>query len=70
MIYVADDGSMGSAFNLVLVDRESLTSDQWLEVEEAGDSERVMKVIELLWGTGRNVWMPNIEDGDVKEIAL
>jgi hypothetical protein len=70
MIYVADDGSMGSAFNLVLVDRESLTTDQWLEVEEAGDNERVMKVIELLWGTGRNVWMPNIEDRDVKEIAL
>lgn len=70
MIYVADDGNMGNAFNLVVVNRADLTSDQWQEVEEAGDDQRVMKVIELLWGTDKKVWISNINDGDMKEIAL
>ena len=70
MIYVADDGSMGDAFNMVVVKEDDLTRQEWVLVEDTPDDQRVMKVIELLWGTGSKVFMPNQEDADVKEIAL
>jgi hypothetical protein len=70
MIYIADDGSMGDAFNMVVVKDDDLTGEEWVQVEDTPDDQRVMKVIELLWGTGQKVWFSNIEDMEMKEIAL
>lgn len=70
MQYIADDGSYGSAFNMVIIDRSSLSGKQWEKVEEAPDNERVMKVIELLWGTNTRVWVPDLANSSVKEIVL
>lgn len=70
MIYIADDGSMGDAFNMVVVKDDDLTREEWVQVEDTPDDQRVMKVIELLWGTGSKVFMSNQEDADMKEVRL
>lgn len=70
MIYVADDGSMGDAFNMVVVKEDDLTRQEWVLVEDTPDDQRAMKVIELLWGTNSKVFMSNQEDADMKEITL
>lgn len=41
MAYFATDGNYGSAEDLLLLDVSNWTADDWQEVDDAGDNERV-----------------------------
>lgn len=70
MIYFADDGSYGDAFNMVILPGyDTLTVDEWKQVEEASDSERVAKVVEILHQSGAKAWVPNVHKNIVEEIV-
>ena len=70
MYYIADDGSYGNAYNLTIVPHTALNSEQWREIEEASDEQRLIKVIDLLWGTGTKVYIPEQGTDTVREVIL
>jgi hypothetical protein len=48
MVYFAEDGSYGSANNIICIKEEDLTSEQWDEVENASDMERYSVVAQIV----------------------
>jgi hypothetical protein len=54
----------------MVIPHDALSSEQWQEIEEASDEDRVSKAVELLWETGTKVWMPELDMAGVREVVL
>ena len=58
MIYFAKDGSYGDADGLLIVDPSKYTAQQWLDIVNASDMERVQVVIDI--ERGNSVYGDNL----------
>ena len=56
--YFAGDGSYGSAENVVIVDTDKWTAEDWARIEEASDDERADIAREIAthhWVVSKNI---------------